>query len=312
MRKNVFGIPIRYETWNKQDSLPLYIAGSYDFRIAYIDEKRCLTIKPVEELATLPALKKQIAKIQEVDNVPIVLELKVISAYRKGSLIENHIPFITEKQVFLPFIGAMLTDEKEPGKKAEKFVFSTQQLFLFYMYSEKKRMYVSDASKMLPFTAMTMTRAVKQLEEADLFLVTKDGVNKVIESKYGRAELFQKAKKYLSTPVRKAGYMDKSQVTSDMVYAGETALAEKTMLNPSKVVTYAVSDRNFDKKLLSDELVDPAEQVRLELWAYDPKIFSKDNTVDNLSLALSFQDNPDERIEEAVEELVGGELQENG
>ena len=312
MRKNVFGIPIRYETWNKQDSLPLYIAESYDFRIAYIDEKRCLTIKPVEELATLPALKKQIAKIQEVDNVPIVLELKVVSAYRKGSLIENHIPFITEKQVLLPFIGAMLTDEKEPGKKAEKFVFSTQQLFLFYMYSEKKRMYVSDASKMLPFTAMTMTRAVKQLEEADLFLVTKDGVNKVIESKYGRAELFQKAKKYLSTPVRKAGYMDKSQVTSDMVYAGETALAEKTMLNPSKVVTYAVSDRNFDKKLLSDELVDPAEQVRLELWAYDPKIFSKDNTVDNLSLALSFQDNPDERIEEAVEELVGGELQENG
>ena len=312
MRKNVFGIPIRYETWNKQDSLPLYIAESYDFRIAYIDEKRCLTIKPVEELATLPALKKQIAKIQEVDNVPIVLELKVISAYRKGSLIENHIPFITEKQVFLPFIGAMLTDEKEPGKKAEKFVFSTQQLFLFYMYSEKKRMYVSDASKMLPFTAMTMTRAVKQLEEADLFLVTKDGVNKVIESKYGRAELFQKAKKYLSTPVRKAGYMDKSQVTSDMVYAGETALAEKTMLNPSKVVTYAVSDRNFDKKLVCDELVDPAEQVRLEVWAYDPKIFSKDNTVDNLSLALSFQDNPDERIEEAVEELVEGELQENG
>lgn len=312
MRENVFGIPIRYETWNKQDSLPLYIAGSYDFRIAYIDEKRCLTIKPVEELVTLPALKKQIAKIQEVDNVPIVLELKVVSAYRKGSLIENHIPFITEKQVFLPFIGAMLTDEKEPGKKAEKFVFSTQQLFLFYMYSEKKRLYASEASKMLPFTAMTMTRAVKQLEEADLFLVTKDGVNKVIESKYGRAELFQKAKKYLSTPVRKAGYMDKSQVTSDMVYAGETALAEKTMLNPSKVVTYAVSDRNFDKKLLSDELVDPAEQVRLELWAYDPKIFSKDSIVDNLSLALSFQDNPDERIEEAVEELVEGELQENG
>ncbi len=255
MCENVFGIPIRYETWNKQDSLPLYIAGSYDFRIAYIDEKRCLTIKPVEELVTLPALKKQIAKIQEVDNVPIVLELKVVSAYRKGSLIENHIPFITEKQVFLPFIGAMLTDEKEPGKKAGKFVFSTQQLFLFYMYSEKKRLYASEASKMLPFTAMTMTRAVKQLEEADLFLVTKDGVNKVIESKYGRAELFQKAKQYLSTPVRKAGYMDKSQVTSDMVYAGETALAEKTMLNPSKVVTYAVSDRNFDKKLLSDELV---------------------------------------------------------
>ena len=274
MRESVFGIPIRYGTWDKRDSLPLYIAGSYDFCIAYIAEKRCLIVKPVEELVTLPALKKQIAKIQEVDNVPVVLELRTVSAYRKRSLIENLIPFITEKQVFLPFIGTMLTGEKEPEKKAERFVFSTQQLFLFYLYSRKKRLYISEASKMLPFTAMTMTRAVRQLENTDLFLVAKEGVNKVIKSKYGRAELFQKAKQYLSTPVRNAGYMDKSQVTSDMVYAGETALAEKTMLNPGKVITYAVSDRNFDKKLLSDELVDPAKQVRLELWAYDPNIFS--------------------------------------
>lgn len=59
MRESVFGIPIRYETWDKQDSLPLYIAGSYDFCIAYIAEKRCLIVKPVEELVTLPALKSR-------------------------------------------------------------------------------------------------------------------------------------------------------------------------------------------------------------------------------------------------------------
>lgn len=308
MCKNVFGIPVKYETWNKQDFLPLYIAGGYDFRVAYFADKRCIIIKPAEELATLPALKKQIEKIQEVDNVPVVLELRAVSFYRRKSLIENHIPFITEKQVFLPFIGTMLTDEKEPEKKIEKFVFSTQQLFLFYLYSKKKRLYISEATTILPFTAMTLTRAVKQLEASDLFLVTKDGVNKVIESKYERAELFQKAKKYLLTPVRKAGYIEKSQITSDMAYAGETALAEKTMLNPGKVITYAVGNKNFDKKLLSDELVDPEKQVRLELWAYDPKMLSRDNAADNFSLALSFQDNSDERIEEAVEELVKGEL----
>ena len=37
---------------------------------------------------------------------------------------------------------------------------------------------------MLPFTAMTLTRAVKRLETTDLFLVAKDGVNKFIESKF--------------------------------------------------------------------------------------------------------------------------------
>ena len=127
MLASVFGIPIKCEAWKHQDSLPVYIAGSYDFQIAYIGNKRCIMLAPTEELAT-------------------------VSNYRRKSLIENNIPFITDKQVFLPFVGTMLSDEKEPSKLRGKFVYSTQQLFL----------------------------------------VAKDGVNKFIESKYKRDELFEK------------------------------------------------------------------------------------------------------------------------
>ena len=35
------------------------IAGSYDFHTAYIGNRRCIMLTPTEELATLPALKKQ-------------------------------------------------------------------------------------------------------------------------------------------------------------------------------------------------------------------------------------------------------------
>ena len=253
MLTSVFGISIKYEAWNHQDSLPVYIAGSYDFHTAYIGNRRCIMLAPTEELATLPALKKQIVKIQQIDNVPVVFELTTVSNYRRKSLIENNIPFITDKQVFLPFIGTMLTDEKEPPKLTGKFVYSTQQLFLFYLYSKKKRLYTSEAGKVLPFTAMTLTRAVKQLE---------------------------------------------------------TALSEKTMLNPSRVVTYAISEKDYDKALLTDELIDPDKQVRLELWAYNPKQFSEDNSADDISLVLSFTDTNDERIEEAVDELQERRLQE--
>ena len=62
-----------------------------------------------------------------------------------------------------------------------------------------------------------------------------------------------------------------------MVFAGETALSEKTMLNPSRVVTYAISEKDYNKILLTDDLIDPDKQVRLELWAYSPKQFSEDN-----------------------------------
>lgn len=200
---------------------------------------------------------------------------------------------------------------KSPPKKLTgKFVYSTQQLFLLYLYSKKKRLYISEAGKVLPFTAMTLTRAVKQLEATDLFLIAKDGVNKFIESKYNRYELFEKAEVYLTTPVRKAGYIDKTLVTENMVFAGETALSEKTMLNPNRIVTYAISEKDYDKTLLTEELIDPDEQVRLELWAYNPKQFSEDNSADDISVILSFGDTNDERLEEAVDELQERRLQE--
>ena len=310
MLKSIFGFSIKYEVWNYQDFLPVYIAGSYDFCTAYIGEKRCIMLTPTDELASLPALKKQIAKIQQIDNVPVVFELATVSNYRRKSLIENNIPFVTEKQVFLPFIGTILTDERESQKPKGKFVYSTQQLFLFYLYSKKKRLYISEAGKVLPFTAMTLTRAVRQLEATDLFLVAKDGVNKFIESKYSRYELFKKSKLYLSTPVRKVGYINKTQVTDSMVFAGETALSERTMLNPSRVITYAICEKDYDKTLLIEELIDPDKQVRLELWAYNPKQFSEDNSADDISVILSFGDTNDERIEEAIDELQERRLSE--
>ena len=49
--------------------------------------------------------------------------------------------------------------------------------------------------------------------------------------------------------------------------------------------------------------------MRLELWAYDPVLFSNKNTADSLSVALSFKDTNDERLEVAVEELIKREFE---
>lgn len=84
MLTSVFGISIKYEAWNHQDSLPVYIAGSYDFQTAYIGNRRCIMLAPIEELATLPALKKQIAKIQQIEVVADMNDLrKLVSEYGK-------------------------------------------------------------------------------------------------------------------------------------------------------------------------------------------------------------------------------------
>ena len=46
MFTSVFGISIKYETWDHQDSLPVYIAGSYDFHTAYIGNRQLRGVRP--------------------------------------------------------------------------------------------------------------------------------------------------------------------------------------------------------------------------------------------------------------------------
>lgn len=298
MKTDVFGLTINYKSWDKKQALPLYVAGNYEIDEAIVSNNRFIVMSPIGDLPTLPAMKKHIEKIQKIDDVPVAFYLKNLSDFRRKGMLESNIPFMTEKQVFLPFIGTLLMEEKNNALYKEKFMFSTQQLFLMYLYNRQNKLYVANVGKKLPYSAMTLSRAVKQLEASDLFLVYKDGVNKVIESKYDRRELFERAKPFLLDPVRKYGYIEKSRIDENMVLASESALAKNSMLNPSKLITYAIDEQKMDINQMENELVDPNKQIRLELWGYDPKLFSDDNVADGLSVALSLREIVDERIEE--------------
>lgn len=310
MKTDVFGLTINYKSWDKKQALPLYVAGNYEIDEAIVSNNRFIVMSPIGDLPTLPAMKKHIEKIQKIDDVPVAFYLKNLSDFRRKGMLESNIPFMTEKQVFLPFIGTLLMEEKNNALYKEKFMFSTQQLFLMYLYNRQNKLYVANVGKKLPYSAMTLSRAVKQLEASDLFLVYKDGVNKVIESKYDRRELFERAKPFLLDPVRKYGYIEKSRIDENMVLASESALAKNSMLNPSKLITYAIDEQKMDINQMENELVDPNKQIRLELWGYDPKLFSDDNVADGLSVALSLREIVDERIEKAIDECIERELNE--
>lgn len=286
MKTDVFELTINYKSWDKKQALPLYVAGNYEIDEAIVSNNRFIVMSPIGDLPTLPAMKKHIEKIQKIDDVPVAFYLKNLSDFRRKGMLESNIPFMTEKQVFLPFIGTLLMEENNNALYKEKFMFSTQQLFLMYLYNRQNKLYVANVGKKLPYSAMTLSRAVKQLEASDLFLVYKDGVNKVIESKYDRRELFERAKPFLLDPVRKYGYIEKSRIDENMVLASESALAKNSMLNPSKLITYAIDEQKMDINQMENELVDPNKQIRLELWGYDPKLFSDDNMADGLALSL--------------------------
>ena len=55
---------------------------------------------------------------------------------------------------------------------------------------------------------------------------------------------------------------------------------------------------------MTKDLQDSDSQVAVEMWRYDPQKLSNTKMVDKLSLALSLREDTDERVEEAVEEML--------
>ncbi len=303
--ENTLGIKVHYQPWNHTDELPYYLLDRYDFQQATLDSVKTLFLYPKAELDQLASVKKQIAKIQKLEPLPVVIILNNISRNRLQYMLLAHIPFIVpEKQIYLPFLGVALQNKFDAESiRTEHLQPSSQVLFLYYLYQKKQQIYMSDAGKKLGFSAMTVTRAVRQLEQTTFFTTEKDGVQKKLIGKYPARELYDKMRPYLISPVRKTVYIDKQTHLTPMRIAGMSALSQMSMINPPDILCYAVNGKK-EEFTGTDILMDASAQVKVELWKYNPDILSENDVVDPLSLAISLKDDPDERIEEAVEILI--------
>ncbi len=302
--EDVLGIKTHYDNWEKENNLPYFLIYKYSFQIVYVDRVRTLFIYPKTELENIVAVKKHIARLQKEEMLPVVLVLNSINRYKRGVLIAEHIPFIvSEKQIYLPFMGVSLEEKYDVEIRVkEKFQPSAQLMFFYYLYQHEKSLYTSEVVRRLGFSAMTITRAAKQLVQMGLFEESKDGVQKVLTGKLGRRELFEKARPYLFNPVRKRVYIQKTDVKVVMPLAGLSALSENSMLNPPELLCFA--SEGLGDISVTETLINSASQVEVELWKYNPTILGTDNQIDVLSLAMSLDDNVDERVEGEIEILL--------
>lgn len=148
----------------------------------------------------------------------------------------------------------------------------------------------------------SIVRAAEQLEELDLLRTKKVGVQKLFSGESPQA-LFERAQTFLLNPVKRIKYISIELVEATWLKSGYSALAEYSMLNEPNVANYAVTDSSV-LSASTNTLYDSKRQVAVELWRYDPKKLSKQNTVDFLFLALALRDDPDERVKEAIEEML--------
>lgn len=301
----VLGIRVVYKD-DAPTSMPNFIYSRYRLQRVKLDGKAAVFVYPKDELEAVSAVKKQLEMIAKTEEAPAVLVPDHLTYRQKEYLLRDHIPFIVDgKQIYLPFMALYLQERGDGEKqKTETMLPSAQLLLLHYIYHGCGEMLTSDASQQLGFTATSISRASRQLEEMGLIQTEKRGVQKVIHSDKTPEEMFEEARGNLSNPVKRTIYVPKSALNEALPISGYSALSEYSMMNPPMAECYAAGSVAAWEEVASSKLQSTDDQCAVELWRYDPQKLAKGNCVDKLSLVLALSEDRDERIEGAVEELL--------
>ena len=301
----VLGVKVIYDDVEFKH-LPNFIATRYRLRMVSMIEQKMIFLYPKTELEQIEVLKKHIARIQKNENLPVVLVLKELSFRQKEYLIREKIPFIVDgKQIYLPFMAVYLQERCSAEKKTrEEILPSAQMLLLHFIYGGAQELSTSQAAKDLELTPTSISRASRQLEEMGLLHIRKVGVQRILHSEDSPKILFQKAGDKLLNPRKRTVYIPKELVGTELLESGYSALAEYSMLNTPNVRCYAAERISQWKDVMSNSLQNSQVQVAVEMWRYNPRKLSTRNAVDELSLALALREDADERVEEAVEEML--------
>jgi len=304
---------IKIKPWHKKDTLPFFLKELYDFHEMIILGKPCILVEIVEELPDVDMLQKHIKRIESVTDREIVFYYKEITRYRRKSLIQHRIPFLIEDgQMYLPFLGLDLKNKTQEVEIVEEYFSpSTQLVYLYFLYNKNTKMSATDFSRKLKFTKMTASRALRDLYYAKL-LTYEIGGKTGRTKKYNRIsdpDYFINGRPYIRSPISKTVYV-KTEPNGALI-AGLDSLSKLSMLNPPDHPIRAMGLEEFRKKKI--KIVENMDQVKdenlieLELWDYNPKLFSDKQHIDLLSLYATLKSQMDERIEQALEKVLRGE-----
>ena len=296
-----------------KNKFPVFLRNIYNFYEIRILDNLCILLEILDEAPGIDAIEKHIKGIEELTNQHIVLYYKEITRYRRKSLIENRIPFIIEDgQIFLPFLGLDL--KKAPqyvDEEVSAFSTSAQLAFLYFLFNKDAVINTAEFAQKMGFTTMTASRALNDLYNAKLITYRIGG--KTGRSKEYRRisdpEYFKKGRAYIKTPVKRVVYVKRAPEKT--LIAGLDALAELSMMNPLGHQVRAISCDQLNEQdikiIKNKDIVKDQKFVELEIWDYDPKLFTDKKHVDIMSLYASLKEEKDERIEQALEEVLRGE-----
>lgn len=306
-----FGTKVNCREIESLKGLPLYLTiGRKFYRLEMLNTEFMVVMISADNRFGTAALKKQLTLYADTVKMKVAYSFEEVTYSQRAALIKANIPFLAlPGQVYLPFLGVVLQDKlkKQQKLKADKMMPATQSLFLYLFYAKPDGVILkSRAASDLGLTRTSITRASGQL--LAMGLISQEKVGKEVHMRCADKgiALYEKAKPFLINPVQKSIFVKNQHYFKTFPKAGETALAKQTMLNEpehQEIAVYKGMKCVDDLEEISVQWNEDEDIVNVQLWKYDPCLFAQNGCVDPISLLCSLQDDEDERIEMALEEL---------
>lgn len=309
------GLKIKAEPWGGRRSLPLFLRNQYEFYDASILGRPFLVLLDMHPSEKTPGvIKKHFDQVKKNWSLDPIYVTRSIPSYNRARLIHQKIPFIIpNNQMYLPDIGIDLREQIATARTSPHTTNpapSTQAVVLYALLNKTEYVFnPSTLADRLQYSPMTMSRAFDELESLNLGTIKAEGRERVLYFERDKKQFWESVKDLLSSPIKKRFHIWRPMDRYGLK-AGLTALSYYSMLAEPDDLVLALSKKEW-KNLQRIEKIETfpvperdSGSVTIEVWNYDPKLFTDLGVVDRLSLYLSLRDETDERVEAALRDLI--------
>jgi DNA-binding MarR family transcriptional regulator len=314
--REILGVETAFTPFPDLGRLPLHITESYQIAQCALMGMEFLALRRLDGGPTPVAIAKHADWLQQKTGLRGLFILESVGSYERKRLIESKIPFVAPgQQLYLPDLGLDLREQfRAPRRENPKISPAAQVVVLACLLrrmATESEFTGAGLAEQFGYTKMTMTRALDELRQLEL-------VECVGERRFARhhflvtgRELWERARPVLRSPVKKRVYVEEWFLGCDFK-AGESALAEFSMLVAPQRAIWAITGEEWKTiqkepglQMIPEASKDMAH-AEFEIWHYDPRLLARKPLIDRLSLALSLESIHDDRVQIAIDELLGG------
>lgn len=301
----------KYQPWERRDELPYFLRDAFDFW--EVELLGCTVLVAMDRSRDKPSIsdiRLRIDKVNSVARHPTVYVTDTLASYERKRLIEQKVPFIVPgNQLYLPDLGIDLREYfRQRTSSAQSPISPSAQAMLITALLRPHwapEWHPSEAATRLGYTSMTLSRAVRELTATGIASARKVGRSQYLHLDFSPQETWDRIRPMLRSPIQRTIWI-RHEFYPDLPkrLAGLSALAHHSMLAEPKQPVYAMNRTEWNALNASAESDGPMSgYLECELWNYSPALQQDSETVDPFSLMLSLQDNTDERVQGALDEL---------